>query len=110
MKRLVFFISLIILIGIINLYAFRDPFQSWLPKKVKKPEETFEKEEEPVSSEELRLEVEGMVWDTPHPQAIINGKIYNIGDKIQGGEIIDIDKRGVSILYKGRNFVFEVRR
>ena len=51
-----------------------------------------------------KLEISGIVWNTERPQAIINGKVVAIGDKVSDSEIIAIDKTGVEILYQGQKF------
>ena len=83
--------------------GLRDPFSSLIP------EEVIEIEEIPIS--ELRVflpefNIEGLVWGTPHPQAIIEGKVVKIGDTIEGAKIISISKSGIEIIYEGRIFSF----
>ena len=57
------------------------------------------------------LHVQGMVWNSRRPQAIINGAIYDINDAIilEGteGEIIvrDVLKDGIHLRYMGRSFM-----
>jgi len=93
-----------------------DPFVDCIPKKMEpslKEEESKEEEEEEeygVEEIDFKIEVEGVVWDTTIPCAIIDGQLYKIGDEIQGGKIIDINKEGVSIMYKRRIYIFPVKK
>lgn len=48
------------------------------------------------------LVVQGVVWGTSLPQAIINGQVMKIGDTIEKARIIDITKDGVVIFFGGR--------
>jgi hypothetical protein len=48
--------------------------------------------------------VQGVIWGGIMPQAIINNKIVNIGDVIEGAEVIEISKKGVTLLYKKRKY------
>lgn len=48
--------------------------------------------------------LEGIVWDEEDPKAVINGNILSIGDKIDGKEIVDIRKDGVT-LDDGKNIL-----
>ena len=52
------------------------------------------------------LTVQGVVWGGPRPQAIINGRVYNIGDMVGGGKIIEINRHGVSLDIDGARVVF----
>jgi hypothetical protein len=45
------------------------------------------------------LVIQGTVWGGPIAQAIINNKVLKVGDKIEGVEIIDINKEGVTVLF-----------
>ncbi len=88
----------------------RNPFQDWLPRRIetmKKEEITTYAGEEPVS---LDIIVQGVVWDTSLPQAIIDGEVYRVGDKVQDAQIIDITSEGVSLLYKGRIIIVGVQK
>mgnify|MGYP001562318035 CR=1 FL=1 len=49
-----------------------------------------------------KLEVQGMVWGGAEPQAIIDGRVYGIGDVVGGGRILAIDREGVMIEYQGQ--------
>lgn len=50
------------------------------------------------------LTVQGMIWDSNVPQAILNNKIFKIGDIIEGAKIITIDQTGVSLVFRKKTF------
>lgn len=54
------------------------------------------------------LEIGGLVWNTDHPQAIVNGKIVSIGDIISETRIIDIQKSGITVFFQGRTETIEM--
>lgn len=79
------------------------------------PEPFQLKEEEleaPVKSgEELEAEaklpdltIQGVIWGSRSPQAIINNQIVKIGDKIEGVSIVDIAKEGLTVSFQGKEF------
>lgn len=43
------------------------------------------------------VKVQGIIWGTKMPQAIIDNKVYIVGDKIKDAEIVSIDKEGVNL-------------
>ncbi len=77
----------------------RDPFMS--PAQKASPEKEDAKEE--ISN--LTFALEGLIWESDHPQAIINGKILEVGGGVQGAEVLDIDENGVKMRYKGQEFI-----
>ena len=50
------------------------------------------------------LSVQGMIWDSSMPQAIINNKIFKVGDIIEGAKIVTIDQSGVSLVFRRKPF------
>ena len=75
---------------------YRDPFKSYIP----------ETEFPRASSFQLnKLNVTGIIWGTDLPLAIINGKVYKVGDEILGAKILGIDKKGVLLDYKGETYL-----
>lgn len=87
-------------------YSLKDPFH----------EESYKGEEghgvvktkEGVQSSSFVLE--GVVWNSKRPQAIMNGKIVELGGKIGDAEITAIDKKGVKIRTRGQEFYLTVKR
>ena len=103
----------------IAIEDLRDPFRPpALPEEVEEEIEIEEipTPELPVFLPEFRFNIEGLVWGTPRPQVIVDGKILTIGDilpigdtiedTIEGGKIISISKSGIEIIYEGRTFSF----
>lgn len=48
--------------------------------------------------------IQGMVWGGNRPMCILNGKVYSAGDEIEGARIVEIQKDGILLLYKGQTF------
>lgn len=48
------------------------------------------------------LNIEGLIWNSDMPQAIVNGSVVKIGDHIEGVRIVEIDKKGITIDYEGQ--------
>jgi hypothetical protein len=53
------------------------------------------------------LSLQGLIWDAPIPQAIIDDKIVKIGDIVKEAEVLDIKKEGVTLLFKNKKFVIK---
>jgi len=54
-----------------------------------------------------QFKVDGFIWGSSIPQAIINGKVYGVGDTVESAKITKIDKTGVTILFNGSNYVIK---
>jgi hypothetical protein len=50
--------------------------------------------------------VQAVFWGVAEPQAVINNRIFNIGDVIEGAKVVQINKKGVTFLYKGQKYLF----
>jgi hypothetical protein len=48
-----------------------------------------------------KLTIEGIIWNTYMPQAIVNGRVVRIGDTIEGVLVVNIEKQGITIDYNG---------
>ncbi len=111
----VFFVVVFIFTAV-SLYAQDvqelNPFMDWLPRKVIPSKEKPKKRYVKGSVEELRLDikVEGTIWNAKVPCAIINGEVYKIGDKIEDAEVVDVDKEGVTLMYKKKIYIFPVKK
>jgi hypothetical protein len=55
------------------------------------------------------ITIEGIVWNSPMPQAIVNRKVVRIGDYIDDFEIVDISRDGITIDYNGEQVLIERR-
>ncbi|MGE5279645.1 MAG: hypothetical protein ACM3L6_02730 [Deltaproteobacteria bacterium] len=94
--------------------SFRDPFRSFLPfdqdlfrQAEREVREKGMGEEEIPEEEVLNLgqfDVAGLVWGVEQARAIINGKIYGVGDVISDATIVRIDRKGILFEYKGREY------
>lgn len=70
-------------------------------------------ERAPVRTEESKIElpalrVQGAVWGTDKPRAIINDEVVGRGDTISGAKILDINSDGIRFLYKGEEFLLPI--
>jgi len=72
---------------------YRDPLKSLLPRVA------------PAPGKPLKMNVQGLIWNTDRPSAIINGQVLNIGDSIDSAKIINITKEGVLIIFSGEKFL-----
>ena len=90
----------------------RDPLKSMLPKLPSPPSArsqsgTATTDRHTVPAKPVRsslpssLTIQGLVWGGPRPQAIINGRVYSVGDTVSGGKIISINRDGVRLDYDG---------
>jgi len=53
------------------------------------------------------FKIQGLVWNTKKPQAIINDQVFNIGDAIDSWTITAIGKSGISVSSENITFVIE---
>ncbi len=86
---------------------FGDLFQLAIEREKKRKEESIQAPQETVEPEKPlpsldKFQVQGVVWGGKFPQAIINNKIFGVGDSIEGVEITSIDKKGVTLNFAGR--------
>jgi len=79
----------------------RDLFQLYLYRvRLVKPEEKIEI---PLP----KFTIEGIVWNSDMPQAIVDGRVVRIGDVIENVEIVNIEKRGITVSYNDENVLIE---
>jgi len=72
-----------------------------------------DKEKKVVIEEKVVLppvRIQGMIWNSMRPQAIINSRVHEVNDMIAMGEdgqaeIEGITKKGVHLRYKGKEFI-----
>ncbi|MBM3251549.1 MAG: hypothetical protein FJZ11_02035 [Candidatus Omnitrophica bacterium] len=89
---------------------YRDPLMPVFPKKELKKELGEAMEPVAPGTEGIAapaLVIQGMVWGTDMPQAIIDGEIYKVGDQFLEAKILDINKEGIKLLYKDRIFIMK---
>ena len=51
-----------------------------------------------------QLTIQGIIWGSNIPQAIINNKVAKVGDILEGAEVTEINKKGVIILFAGVSY------
>ena len=51
----------------------------------------------PAAGNVGNMEVTGIIWNSDRPQAIINGKVVEMGDEVNGLKIVKIEKTGVEL-------------
>ena len=113
-----------------GLITVGNPFKSQLPKieapkieipdKTKPPKPSEDKDPRkperpkpivvPPVVEERPLPnviISGVIWNSDRPQAIINGRIIDIGDTISEIHITGIRKTGIDGLFDGRNVTLQ---
>jgi hypothetical protein len=85
--------------------GLRDPFKTYLIKEESKAA-TSENVQLPEQAELVldRLKVEGVIWGVKTPQVIINDRVLAIGDFIEGAEIVNIEKKGITLRFNGAIF------
>jgi len=87
--------------------GLRDPFRS--PFEMEFVIEIEEPVKPAVEADLSHLKVQGMVWGSKLPQAIINNTLVRVGEIIEGAEILDIRKEGIYVLYEGRQYIIRPR-
>ena len=80
--------------------GLRDPFQPLLTEQ-KVNNVAVPQEEKPLPN----FTVQGVVWGGVFPQAIINDKIVKIGDMLGEAKILEIDKKGITVLFANKEYV-----
>jgi hypothetical protein len=79
--------------------SLKNPFQGYLKKPEAEAASGKQQEVPPPT-----LTIQGIIWGGELPQAIIDNKVVKVGDVIQEARIIDINKYGVTISFKGRQY------
>jgi hypothetical protein len=81
--------------------TLRNPFEQPLVFTESEEDVSFQDKDEKIAPD---LVVQGLIWGSSLPQAIINNKVVKVGDVIQGADIIDISKEGVLVLFAGTEY------
>ncbi|MFA7677535.1 MAG: type II secretion system protein N [Candidatus Omnitrophota bacterium] len=84
-----------------------DPFESLLPKEEKS--RTSSAEKKTASKADLKISLEGVLWGSDTPQAIIDGDVYKVGDKLKkiDASVFRITKNVVFMSYDGK--IYEIK-
>jgi hypothetical protein len=80
---------------------FRDPFKTYLIKEEPKPVLEESVEVPKPQFDFSKISIQGIVWGVDHPQAIINDRVFTVGDTIEGAQILSIDKKGITLNFYG---------
>lgn len=51
-----------------------------------------------------QLTIQGIIWGSTLPQAIVNNKVVKVGDILDGAEVTEINKEGVILLFAGVSY------
>lgn len=87
-----------------NAEGLRDPFDVLIAKPII-PESSQSKENTDIQEgTPPLLTVQGIIWGGMFPQAIINNKVVKVGDTVQEAQIISIEKDGITVLFKDKQF------
>jgi hypothetical protein len=84
----------------------RDPFKSYLPKPAAPDSQPGAAAVKAPPPPPPQLRVEGLLWGDSQPKAIINGKLYQVDDRVQGVRILAISRAGVTIEHMGKPIVY----
>jgi len=105
--------------------ALKNPFIPQLPKPEPEPvvftDQVFEPEPEPtptpipepITSDRPQhvpkphFTINGLVWDTDHPQAIVNNNIIDKGEFVGQWKVINIEKQGITVQYRNYEYLIE---
>lgn len=95
---------------IFDAYDLADPFAPKLP--IAKEVKTFElqSQKDVALIREVmppRFTIQGVIWNTDTPQAIVDNVVVGIGGVIKEAYIVDITKEGIKILYQDTLFFVE---
>lgn len=92
----------LVFLNVLSVYCFAenktDPFESLLPVK-----ESQQKADQIKAPQPPAVSIEGALWDSDMPQAIIDGDVYKVGDTLKSvdAKIYKIEKNRVFIFYEG---------
>ena len=78
--------------------SLRDPFSE---QYAEKPVDEGALLEESLK----KMDVQGMVLSGQNTYAIINGKIYHVGNMLGAAKIVNIDKTGVTASYRNKQIL-----
>lgn len=79
-----------------NAGSFRDPFSASDDSKQDIVQEAGSGQQDKGAFPSL--DIQGLIWGGEFPQAIINNKVFKVGDEVDGMKITEIAKDGVTVL------------
>ncbi len=88
---------------------YKDPFEPLLPERQKVEEVKTEEIDDEVEKTLPPIVLQGVLWGSDTPQAIIDGEVYKIGDKLQDvdAKLFKVDKNVVFISYGEK--IYEIK-
>lgn len=98
-------ILILVFLGLANFsYSesrYKDPFESLLPQEMKEEEKKQEEIIRGIEEDFPDMNVQGILWNGNFPQAIIDGEVYKVGDKLKNlsAQVFRIEKGAVFISY-----------
>jgi hypothetical protein len=105
-KKILVLIVMLILEAILSIWAYsqeeRDPFKECFPEKIESVEEVLKEPEKVFDVSPYKLN--GLLWGSGDPKAIINNEIYGVGDRLAEAEITKIDKYGVTLIFNNQEY------
>ncbi len=54
------------------------------------------------------VKINGIIWNTDMPQAIVNDRVVRVGDDLQGAKILSIKKEGVEVIHNGIKHILTI--
>jgi len=85
--------------------GLRDPFKGVV---IRDPDEEKGGDNSSKNQEVVvlpKLDIQGVVWGTNNPQAIINNKVLKIGESVDDVRIKDVKSNGIVVVYKNKEFL-----
>lgn len=80
----------------------RDPFRPLTGTKEMKAGQEKRVDLMQAGTDLGNLKVQGIIWGGRFPQAIVNNRVVTVGDTIDGAEILNIDKNGITLSSGGK--------
>ena len=89
----------------------RDPLVSLLPaEQVPQTPAVLPRVVAAAPPKASAVTVQGMIWGGTRPQALIDGRLYNIGDVVQGARVVSIARGGVTVAIQDATFLLRPAR
>ncbi len=91
--------------GPADFVSGEDPFKDMLYLYMYEMQKAEPVEEVPVAMPDLVIQ--GIVWNTDMPQAIVSGQVIRIGDTIEGLDVLKIEKQGITVNFYGKQILIK---
>jgi hypothetical protein len=79
----------------------KDPFRA--PAKVRKTGPV-------AAAPQKEWIVAGILYNPSKPMAYVNGRAVGVGDVVEGAEIVSIERKQVTLIYRGNQFTVAVNK